>query len=179
MSSYDAVVYDLDGTLVRLVVDWAACERELAVILQSAGIETTDLDAWELLSAAEEAGIGPRVESTIAEYERRGARDAIRLGTADEVGTWDVPVGVCSLNCEAACQIALERVDLLEDIDVLIGRDSHAERKPHPGPLEAAITAMDAIPDHALFVGDSESDRVTAERAGVDFRGVPSGRTSR
>jgi phosphoglycolate phosphatase-like HAD superfamily hydrolase len=179
MTTYDAVVYDLDGTLVRLVVDWVACERELAAILQSEGIETTDLDAWELLAAAEEAGIGARAEATIAEYERGGARDAIRLETADEVTTWDVPVGVCSLNCEAACRIALERVALLDEIDVVIGRDSHTERKPHPGPLEAAISALEGTPKRSLFVGDSDSDRVTAERAGVAFRSVPAGRTSR
>jgi phosphoglycolate phosphatase-like HAD superfamily hydrolase len=179
MTDYDAVVYDLDGTLVRLVVDWAACEAELAGLLEEAGVDATDMDAWELLRAAEDAGIGAEAEAIIASYEREGATNSVRLETADEVPNWDVPVGVCSLNCEAACHTALERAALRDMVDVVIGRDSHTERKPHPGPLEAAVGALGADPARCLFVGDSDSDRVTAERAGTSFRSVPDGRTSR
>lgn len=179
MSEYDAVVYDLDGTLVRLVVDWEAVEHDLAALLSDSQRDPTELDAWELLAAAEEVGLGDAAEQAISSYEREGAREAIRLDTADEVTSWDVPVGVCSLNCEAACRIALERAGLLEQIAVVIGRDSHPTRKPDPGPLLAALDAMDAAPNDSLFVGDSHSDEVTAERAGVNFRSVPSGRTSR
>lgn len=179
MPEYDAVVYDLDGTLVRLVVDWAACEAELGSLLADVGVDASGLDAWELLRAAEEVGAGEDAEALISAYERDGARDAVTLETADEVRTWEVPVGVCSLNCEAACRTALERADLLDAVDVVVGRDSHPERKPHPGPLEAAIEALGAQPESCLFVGDSDSDRITAERAGAAFRSVPSGRTSR
>jgi HAD superfamily hydrolase (TIGR01549 family) len=179
MAEYDAVVYDLDGTLVRLVVDWAAVERDLAALLADSERDPAELDAWELLVAAEEVGLGEAAEDTISGYERAGAREAVWLDTAAEVTSWDVPVGVCSLNCEAACKIALEEVGLLEEITVVVGRDSHPTRKPDPGPLLAALDAMDARPNHSLFVGDSESDAVTADRAGVNFRSVPSGRTSR
>lgn len=179
MVEYDAVVYDLDGTLVRLMVDWEAVERDLASLLTESEHDPAELDAWELLAAAEEVGLGEPAEYTISAYERAGASDAVRLDTAAEVTSWDVPVGVCSLNCEAACRIALETVGLLEEMAVVIGRDSHSRRKPDPGPLLAALDAMDARPDHSLFVGDSSSDEVTADRAGVNFRSVPSGRTSR
>lgn len=179
MPAYDAVVYDLDGTLVRLVVDWDAVERDLASLLADSDRDPAELDAWDLLSAAEEVGLGDTAEYTISSYERDGAREAVRLDTADEVTSWDVPVGVCSLNCEAACRIALEQVGLLEEMAVVIGRDSHPTRKPDPGPLLAALDAMDARPTDSLFVGDSHSDEVTADRAGVNFRSVASGRTSR
>ncbi|MFB6112339.1 MAG: HAD family hydrolase [Halobacteriaceae archaeon] len=174
-----AVVYDLDGTLARLAVDWQACEADLGVLLRAAGRDPAGLDAWEILAEAEAAGVGTEAAGTIAAYERSGAADARRLPTADEVEAWAVPVGVCSLNCEAACRRALDRIGLTEAIDVVIGRDSHATRKPDPGPLLAALEALGAPPERSLFVGDSPSDRTTAERAGVQFRSVPGGHTSR
>jgi phosphoglycolate phosphatase len=39
-SEYDALVYDLDGTLVRLDVDWGAVTEEVAAVLRARGLET-------------------------------------------------------------------------------------------------------------------------------------------
>lgn len=176
---YEAVVYDLDGTILRLEVDWEACETEIAEVLAEVGRDPTDLNAWELLAAAETEGIGDRVESIIAEYERAGAGDATRLPLADELVAYDGPTGICSLNCEAACRRALDRHGLLEAVDVVVGRDSHSTRKPDPGPLLSVVEQLGVRPHRTLFVGDSASDRETARRAGTAFRPVPDGRTSR
>ena len=169
---YDAVVYDLDGTLVRLVVDWARVERELEDRVADAGVDPDGYSAWELLDEAEAAGIGEAVERLIADHEIEGARRSERLPTADELVALDVPAAVCSLNCERACEIALERHDLLDHVEAVVGRDSVDGRKPAPGPLLAALEPLDVPPERALFVGDSGTDERAAERAGLDFRYV-------
>lgn len=176
---HDAVVYDLDGTLIRLAVDWAACETDLAALIRSVGGDPTDHDAWGLLRAAEEADVGREAAGIIAAHERAGAARAAVLDLAAEARTRTVPAGVCSLNCEAACRTALGVADLTDAVAVVVGRDSHPRRKPHPGPLLAAVEALGATPARTLFVGDSASDRETAERAGTAFRPVADGRTSR
>ncbi len=172
---YDAVVYDLDGTLVRLAVDWAAVERAVGAVLVEAGVDPDELTAWELLAAAEEAGVGDRVEGIIADHEREGAARAERLPHADEVAGVSIPVGVCSLNCEAACRTALERHDLAAHVEVVVGRDSVGARKPDPEPLLEAVRRLGVPPERAVFVGDSERDAVTAERAGTAFEYVGDG----
>jgi len=169
---YAAVVYDLDGTLVRLAVDWQLVERELNDRLAEAGVDPAGLSAWELLDAGEAAGIGGELDGLIADHERKGARRSERLPTADELVDLDGPAAVCSLNCEAACRSALERHDLARHVDVVVGRDSVDARKPDPAPLLAAVEPLDVPPGGALFVGDSERDGVTAARAGLDFRYV-------
>lgn len=179
MTEYDAIVYDLDGTLVHLDVDWETCEQTLRDHFEEASIGMLDGDAWEILAAAEAINRGDEAAEIIARYERDGATRASRLPTAAEVSEQSVPVGVCSLNCEAACREALSQVDLEEGVSVVIGRDSHETRKPDPGPLLAAVDALGATPDRTLFVGDSPSDRTTAERAGTAFRPVPNERTNR
>ncbi|WP_232702404.1 HAD family hydrolase [Halobacterium wangiae] len=169
---YDAVVYDLDGTLARLDVDWEQVERDVAVRLREADVDPDNFDTWGLLDAAEDAGIGEDVNDIIAEHERDGATRSERLPCADELADLDVPLGVCSLNCEAACRIALERHDILDNFEVVAGRDTVPARKPDPRALTWVLDELDVDPERALFVGDSSSDETTADRAGTAFRRV-------
>jgi phosphoglycolate phosphatase len=169
---YDAVVYDLDGTLARLDVDWEQAERDVAARLREANVDPENYDTWGLLDAAEDAGIGDAVHGIIADHERDGATRAERLPCADELADLDVPLGVCSLNCEDACRTALERHDILDAFDVVAGRDTVPARKPDPVALTWVLERLDVAPEDALFVGDSPSDEVTANRAGTAFRRV-------
>ena len=169
---YGALVYDLDGTLVQLDVDWGAVTEEAAAVLRARGLETEG-SLWDHLQRAEEAGKEHRqaVEEVIADHEREGAHSATRLPLADELPT-GVPTGVCSLNCEAACRVALERHGLDGHVRAIVGRDTVSAHKPAPEPLLATVDALGADPAATRFIGDSDSDRVTAERAGVEFQAV-------
>lgn len=168
----EAVVYDLDGTLVRLLVDWQRLERDLADLLAEAGIDDPGGDVWHRYDVAREHGLGEEADALITERECDGARESIRLPAADVVGTEGVPVGVCSLNCEDACRIALDRQDLAEYVDAVVGRGSVDAMKPDPEPLLAVCEALGVAPEETLFVGDAESDAECARRAGTEFRYV-------
>ncbi|MFB6196335.1 MAG: HAD family hydrolase [Haloplanus sp.] len=172
----DAVVYDLDGTLVRLAVNWNAVAREAATAFAEAGVDVDDADLWSLFETAPEHGLSADLEAIIAGHERRGAERSFRLPRADRLPDHGVPVGVCSLNAESACRRALERHDLLDHVTTVVGRDSVRTHKPDPEPLLTAVERLGASPDRALFVGDSERDALTAERAGVPFEYVDTGR---
>jgi phosphoglycolate phosphatase len=167
VQGYEAVVYDLDGTLVRLDVDWAAVTREVAGVLRARGIDASG-DLWELLERAEGRAVEPVVEETIAEFEREGARSARRLPPADVLPV-GVPTGVCSLNCEAACRIALELNGLDGHVDAIVGRDTLETHKPAPEGLLVLADHLGVDPGETLFVGDSETDARAAERAGLAF----------
>lgn len=171
--SYDAVVYDLDGTLVRLAVDWKEAAKQIKPIIRQYGGDANADDALDLLPVAEEIGVADEIEPHLASAERDGARRSERLPVMDELIESTVPVGICSLNCEAACRDALNAHNVSKDIGVIVGRDSVTERKPHPEPLLTAVNELGATPERTLFVGDSDSDEVTARRAGTAFRRVP------
>lgn len=169
---YDAIVYDLDGTLVDLDVDWAVAREDIAVVLRARDVAIDEsMDLWTMLDAAEAAGFTQALEEKLGEHEREGAWNAGHLPLAAGL-PHDVPVGVCSLNCEDACQIALERHGIERHVDAVVGRDSHERRKPDPAPLLAVLEELGVAPENALFVGDSENDAAAAEAAGVDFRWV-------
>lgn len=163
-----AIVYDLDGTLVELDVDWDRVAREAASVLQARSIDVDDDSLWAILNRAETEGYRPAVEDVIAEHEREGARTSTRLDGSQELPQ-TVPVGICSLNCEAACRIALEMHGLDHHVDVIVGRDTVSGVKPDPEPLLSAIDALSATPAESLFIGNRETDEETALNAGVDF----------
>ncbi len=172
MSEYEAVVYDLDGTLVRLDVDWGGARRDVLETLRANEIPVDDDDnLWEVLERATAEGFRSLVEETLAEHEREGARTSERLPAAADLPR-PVPVGVCSLNAESACRVALDRHGLADAVDAVVGRDTVGTYKPDPEPLVETVEAIGAEPAEALFIGDTERDAVTAERAGVPFRWV-------
>lgn len=168
MTEYETVVYDLDGTLVRLAVDWETVAREVGELLESLGI-SPGADLWAMLDQAAAIGESEAVESIIADHECRGAAASTPEPAIDELPL-DVPVGVCSLNCERACRIALSQHEIDQWIDCVIGRDSLAVSKPDPEPLLTVIRTLGGSPERTLFVGDSERDELTAKRAGTDYR---------
>ncbi|WP_435333855.1 HAD family hydrolase [Haloarchaeobius sp. TZWWS8] len=171
-ASYDAVVYDLDGTLVRLAVNWAATADRIAPILHDHGWEGEADDALDLLPVADQLRARAEVDPHLEHAEVAGARESARLSAMDELEGESRPVAICSLNCEAACREALSTHGVDREVAAIVGRDSVAERKPHPQPLLAAVERLGVAPERTLFVGDSDSDELTAQRAGTGFRRV-------
>lgn len=171
MTPATAVVYDLDGTLVRLSVDWEQARADTVSALREAGVTVDDETLWDLLERGQREGFDSLVERELAAHEREGARTSARLPAAGDLPR-SVPTGVCSLNCEAACHIALETHGLDGYVDAVVGRDTLGTQKPDPEPLLEAVDRLGVDPGKALFVGDSERDALTAERAGVQFRYV-------
>lgn len=165
----EAVVYDLDGTLVRLAVDWAALADELRDRFADAGVAADGWSVWDCYERAGEHGLESTVNERLTERELAGAAAAERLPAADDLASYEIPVGVCSLNAEAACRGALERHDLADDVDAIVGRDTVGPVKPDPAPLLAAVDALGAAPADAFYIGNREKDAETARRAGVPF----------
>lgn len=171
-SEYDAVVYDLDGTLVSLDVDWDAVARDVEAVYAEAGVDDVPFGLWEMLAQSDAHGLRAEVEAVISDHEREGARSSRRLPLADQLSGSAGSIAVCSLNSEAACRVALETHGLSDAVDAVVGRDTAETYKPDPESLLAAIRALGADPERTLFVGDGERDETTAERAGVAFRYV-------
>ena len=169
LDAFDAVVWDLDGTLVELDVNWDRVAADVTATFESAGVDADGIDLWGMLDLADRSDLRSQVEAVIAGHERTGARDSARLPGADSLGRADAEA-VCSLNCESACRVALDTHGLAPHVDAVVGRDTVATRKPDPEPLLEAVRRLGADPGNAIFVGDSPRDAEAADRAGVAFR---------
>jgi phosphoglycolate phosphatase len=168
MNGHEAVVYDLDGTLVDLAVDWAAVAGDVADLLDERRVDTDGMDLWEMWTESKARGHAEAVNGVIADHETTGARVSTRLPAAERL-PHPVPVGVCTLNAESAAHEALGTHGLAGSVSAVVGRDSVDQEKPDPAPLLACLEALGVGPDGAVFVGDGERDEETARRAGVRF----------
>ncbi|RKZ36395.1 MAG: phosphoglycolate phosphatase, partial [Gammaproteobacteria bacterium] len=61
----------------------------------------------------------------------------------------------------------LREMGILDFFTAIVGGDCLPEKKPNPEPLLHAITLLDSDPEHALYVGDSETDVRAARAAGL------------
>ncbi len=74
-------------------------------------------------------------------------------------------LGLCTNKPIVPTRSVLIHLDLARHFETVFGGDSLPVRKPHPAPLHAALAPLGDTP--AIFVGDSEVDAETADRAGV------------
>lgn len=77
------------------------------------------------------------------------------------------PLGICTNKPIAATHGELARLNLDQYFSAVIGGDSLPQRKPDPTPLLETLAQLG--PGPALYVGDSEVDAETADRADIPF----------
>jgi phosphoglycolate phosphatase-like HAD superfamily hydrolase len=71
-----------------------------------------------------------------------------------------------------ASQKVINSLDLIDLVDLIVGRDSGLALKPSPATVEHALAACGVAPADAAFAGDSEADLKAAAAAAVRFYGV-------
>ena len=182
-----AVIFDLDGTLVDSLPDiHAAANRLLGerghgplAPAQVRGFVGNGMGVLveRLLAAAGEAA-GPD-DLAAAQARYRDLYDAAPSecsslypgvrATLERLQERGLALGVCTNKPEAPARRILADLGIDGFFPVLVGGDSLPQRKPDPAPLVQAATGLGAATDSVLYVGDSEVDAATAKAAGVRF----------
>lgn len=166
LGEFDAVVFDLDGTLLDLDIDWEAVHDDaIAVLGDALDDPLTAYTRQEVLQLARESDRDDELHEMLTEHEYDGARTASKrplLETASDLGC---PVGICTDNAVSAVTKAVSKYGVLDDIDVISGRGVGAESKP----LLRCLDQLGAAPGNAVFVGDERTDAETAVAGGSSF----------
>ena len=177
-----AIVFDLDGTLVDSAPDIQAAANKM---LESEGLAPLDLPTVigfignglpKLVERAMRArGLpmdrhGALTARTLAFYDAEStARTQPYPGLAtalEDLRGQGFALAVCTNKPGAPARDILAQLDLARYFDAVIGGDTLPVKKPDPAPLRAAFEALGR---KGLYVGDSEIDAETAQRAGVPF----------
>lgn len=181
-----ALLFDLDGTLVHSVPDLCAALNVL--MLEDGRRPLTETEVTQMVgngvrklvergydasggAPSDAAALDALVERFMVVYGRTATRlsrpfDGVP-DTLEALRSQGHPMAICTNKPIDATHHLLEALDLARFFDAVIGGGSTPELKPHPAPVLAALDALQARPDAALFIGDSPNDTEAARAAGL------------
>ncbi len=190
----EAAVFDFDGTLVTLRIDFAAMRESVAELAEAYGVPPGLFDGKFVLEAAADAEefIGRRDGPAAAEAFRIEAAERIELPELEAAARCDVipgvteclnalnlagiKVGVVTRNCRRAVEPIIDRWTGL--ISVLVPRDGREQVKPHSSHLLDALRQLGCPPGRAVMVGDHPTDIACGKSVGTHTVGVLTGSAS-
>ncbi len=156
-----AVLFDMDGTITRPHIDWAALRGRLQV---PAGVPIMEY-IESLPSPLQE-----QASAVLEEVEMEAAIEAVlNPGAAELLGQLrrdGLRLALITNNHRQAMRMIVEKFGL--DFDLLLSRED-ALLKPAPDLLFLALAQFGCTPAEACFVGDGRYDRLASEAAGVPY----------
>lgn len=180
----EAVLFDLDGTLVLSPIDFGAMRRAVRTVAREEGAfrPLTAPDVLGLVAEAAElvrdkARFCARADAAILALELEAACSARPAPGAEAtlaaLGRGGVRIGIVTRNARSVAQAVLARLALPHD--VLVARGDTPRPKPAPMHLRRALVLLRVPKSRAVFVGDHAMDALGGRRAGLRTFGVPTG----
>lgn len=184
MREREALVFDLDGTLVDSAGDIRATLDQALRDCGIVGVAANDLvDLHSPLEdivrdALTRRGQGTQqADAVVAAYRQRLAqsryeRSAPYPGVAAFLAHCvqrGQRLGVCTNKSHGGAIRMLAHFDLLKYFDSVVGSDSAHSPKPAAAPLQLSLRELGTTAPSALLVGDTHVDALCAHHAGVDF----------
>lgn len=192
----DAILFDLDGTLVDSAADIATAANLMLESLDLAPVSPQAIESFigdglvQLIARALAAGVGadPWLDADLSAGQQHLERfrghyaahlvDETRFypGVAEMLAhlSGRLPLGVVTNKPEAPARAILNALGAAPYFGVLVGGDTTPERKPSPRPLQHATHVLGVRTDHTILVGDGLNDARAGRAAGMFTLGVKS-----
>ena len=189
----NAIVWDLDGTLVDSAPDLATALNNVLDMRGFFTLSTSEVRTMigngvpKLVERGFNAvGVRPdaaQLDDLVAMFTtqyKACATDNTRpypgvVEALQEIHSMNIPMGVCTNKPEAFTRQILEGLGLAGFFSSVVGGDSTSTRKPDPQPVLACLRGLVAEPAASLMIGDSVHDVHAAHAAGVIVGVVPWG----
>lgn len=180
---YDAIIFDMDNTLLRSSIDFPAIKRDVLGYLMESGLLPPDFAVGDhtiatlIESARRMDGMTEEMERHVWELVVRGEREGM-VGAGLEPNVTEVlerlhgtvRLTILTNNAREAAIDALERTGIIRFFDEIAGREQMEALKPSPSGVRYLLRRSPGIPsDRWLSVGDSWIDGMAAREAGISF----------
>jgi len=164
---FSAYVFDFDGTLFDLPVDWKAVRRDLFAMT---GVRMEEVSIFRIIKelTVTNAPLRARLFGAIDAHEAPAAETAEPIpGAMELISSLSARagLGLVTMQGRAACSRVLERKGVLGRFRVVLTREDSLDRSEQ---ILAACRALDAHPGDALFVGDKKSDLEAGREVGAE-----------
>lgn len=183
-------IFDFDGTLARLNIDFAVMRSAVLELLTSHGVEIdglSNLFVLEMIEAGKAildksrppagAAFSRKACDLIRDIEVEGAREGELIAGVKEMllelRARRIKTGVATRNCREAVSAVFPDIDSF--CGTVITREATRSVKPHPGHLLTVLRNLDAASGDAAMVGDHPMDMRVGREAGTLTIGVLTG----
>ena len=161
-------VFDMDGTLISLPVDWGSVRSELQRLTGTAlKFNPFFLDVQTIV-AGDPLLLGP-IMRTIDHYEARAVPEAcLEEGSMDVLSSLSrrAKLSLVTMQGRAACERILDSLGIARFFATSFTREDSMDRTAQ---LLAALKSLGARNSQAFFVGDRINDLKAARAVGVRF----------
>ena len=180
------MVFDLDGTLVKLSFPALEAKKGLMKELGRAGVRLSPrflsepiqlmfdeldskFDGWTKGMAYLDLKI--RLEEILEKYELESAKNASLCSdcvkTLKELKRRGIRLALVTNHGLLATEFLMRKFDLFKYFDVIITRDQVKRWKPSPEGILKALRILTIDSSQALLIGDTWMDMLAAKKAGV------------
>lgn len=180
--SYKAILFDLDGTLLNTLDDLHnSVNRTINAFhfpfrtKEETRLAVGDGVGMLIARSIPNGQDNPQFAACLDAFRSDYAKNS-RVFTSPYDGIIDllytlrekgIRIGVVSNKFDSAVKALCH--DYFEGfVEVAVGERENVRRKPYPDSLFAAIQSLSLSPSDCLYVGDSETDVMTAQNAGID-----------
>jgi len=169
------VIFDFDGTIAHLKVDWESLKRELNVHFKR--FYDFDSDFASLYQEIDRLSglLGEKArEEALAIIEKYEVRGVENLGIIPEtvklmekLKDKGIKLALFSSNTRKAVEMALMKIDKLGFFESIVTIEDVSKNKPDPEGLIKILRACKVSESGALFIGDRQRDLEAGKRAGI------------
>jgi phosphoglycolate phosphatase len=189
-SPIKTIIFDFDGTLAKLNIDFHRMREAVGKLILSYGITRDELHTDFVLEMIDSAATilnqrSPQMSKKFF-YEANSIIEKIEIEAAENGELFDrtkellnslkslkISCGIITRNCAKAVKIVFP--DILSYCPVVVCRDAVNKVKPHPEHLNKALNKLGGSAKHTLMIGDHPLDIKTGRRAGTKTCGVLTG----
>lgn len=189
-----AVIFDFDGTLAVLNIDFSAMRERVFDLIRKFGVKEDSIREQYLLeiigevypmirkeNASEAQEFYEKAHRILREEELEAAKEGRLIPGAEKtlqrMSQQGLKVGIITRNCEEAVRKVFPAIE--DYCDVFVSRDFVKKVKPHPDHLKSALKALKVSGEEAVMVGDHLIDIQAGKRVGMMTVGVLTGRIRR
>jgi HAD superfamily hydrolase (TIGR01549 family) len=183
-----AIVWDLDGTLIKFKIDFIRARRKAIKILKKYGVPknllTVKGSILENVSKSRDyfhsnktyesekiTQIINEVDEEINEVEYEAALQASHIDGIDEVLEYiksiNLKQAIFTFNTHRNAEVSLQKVNLMKYFELIVGRDNVEKMKPHPDHLLSICEKFNVLPSEIIVIGDSSRDIEAALNVGA------------
>lgn len=183
MNKVKGIIFDMDNTLLRSSIDFAAMKREVAAFISNYGIRLSESELLKhttstMIEDAMQAQLLPdaavaQLWDIVRGHEVQGMYNVeLELGAKQLLDQlrYNYKLIVITNNGYAAAEQALQANQIFDYFDVVMGRESVHALKPAPAAFYKVLELHpDTTSENWISIGDSWIDGKASLEAGIPF----------